>query len=377
MKRFSFRSAALAVLCAMGMPTLLHAQDKTLNVATSAAPFLRISPDARAGGMGEIGLATAPDANASFYNLSKIVFTQAPTGLAASYTPWLRAISSNIYLVTLSGYHHLNENEALSASIRYFNMGDIQFADIAGNPLGSSKPREFSLEGGYARKLGDHLSLALGARYIHSKLASGNANNSGTVYKPGNAFGADVSMFYNMVDESGKGLAVGVALTNLGSRMNYSNNSNTKDFLPANFGAGVSYSMPMDGGSRFMFGLDINKALTPVPPSDSAGIAGYYSDNVVKGLFKSFGSLNGGLKSFQISAGTEYSYNDEFFIRLGYFYEDATHGDRNYLSTGLGYKYENLMINLAYIVPSGSGVTRSPLSNTLRLGITMTLPSSR
>jgi hypothetical protein len=374
MKRFSFRSAALAIMCALGTPALVQAQTKSINVATSAAPFLRISPDARAGGMGEIGLATTPDANAAFYNLSKVVFTDAPTGLAASYTPWLRAVSSNIYLATITGYHHLNNNEAISASLRYFSMGNIQFADIAGNPLGSSKPREFSLEGGYARKLGEHLSLALGARYIYSKLASGNANGSSTSYKPGNAFGMDVSVFYRMLDENGKGLALGAAITNLGSRVNYSNNSNTKEFLPANFGIGATYALPVDEDNKLTFGLDLNKALTPVPPADSAGIADYYSENVVKGLFKSFGSLNGGIKSFQISAGAEYSYKDQFFLRAGYFYEDPTHGDRNYVSAGVGYKYNNLMFNVAYIVPSGSGVTRDPLSNTLRFGVTLNLP---
>ncbi|SFD89939.1 hypothetical protein SAMN05518672_103766 [Chitinophaga sp. CF118] len=374
MIRFSFRSASLAALFAMGIPVTIQAQNKIINVATSAAPFLRVSPDARAGGMGEIGIATSPDANASFYNLSKIVFNKEANGVGASYTPWLRDISSNIYLATITGYHKLDEVQAISASLRYFNLGNLQFSDVSGNPLGSSHPKEFSLEAGYARKLSGKLSLALAARYIYSKLASGTASNSLISYKAGNAFGMDVSMFYNAVNEDGKGIAAGLTLTNLGSRMNYSSNSNSKEYLPANFGLGAAYSLPMDGKSKFQFGLDVNKLLTPVPPTDSVGIANYYEYNVLKSYFKSFGSNNGGLKAFQTSLGAEYSYNNEFFIRAGYFYEDKYHGGRNYITTGIGYKYTTAMFNIAYVVPSGNGITRSPLSNTLRFGVTVNIP---
>lgn len=374
MIRFCFHSAVLAFLISTGQPVVTHAQDKTINVATSAAPFLRISPDARAGGMGEMGIATKADANAQFYNLSKIVFAEAPHGVAVSYTPWLREISNKIYLATVSGYHQLDDNQAVSGALRYFNLGNIQFADVSGNPLGSSSPREFSLEGGYARKLGDRLSLALAARYIYSKLASGNANNSGVNYKAGNAFGVDISMSYNAMDEDGKGLTTGATITNVGSRVNYSNNSAAKEYLPSNFGAGVAYTLPVQEGHKFTFGLELNKMLTPVVPNDSTGIASYYDYSVVKSWFKSFSSANGGFKSFQVSLGCEYSYKDEFFLRTGYFYEDKYHGDRNYLTTGIGYKYGPAMINIAYIVPSGSGTTRSPLSNTLRFGATVDLP---
>lgn len=374
MIRFCFRSATLALLVAACLPAVSHAQEKTLNVATSAAPFLRISPDARAGGIGDMGIATQADANAPFYNLSKVAFAEAPNSLAVSYVPWLREVSNKIYLATVSGYHKLDDNQAVSGALRYFNLGNIQFADAAGNALGSSSPREFSLEGGYARKLGDHLSLALTARYIYSKLASGNANNSGLNYKAGNAFGVDISMTYNLVDEDGKGLTAGATLTNLGSRVNYSNSSTAKEYLPSNFGAGVAYSLPMEEGHKFTFGLEINKLLTPVVPADSAGISSYYSYSVVKSWFKSFSNANGGFKSFQVSLGGEYSFNDQFFVRAGYFWEDKTHGDRKYVTTGLGYKYGSAMINIAYIVPSGSGFNRSPLSNTLRFGATIDLP---
>jgi hypothetical protein len=374
MIRICFRSAALVSLLATSVPVILHAQDKTINVASSAAPFLRISPDARAGGMGEMGIATSSDANAPFYNLSKIVFAEAPNSLAVSYVPWLREISNKIYLATVSGYHKLDDNQAVSGALRYFNLGNIQFADVSGNALGSSKPREFSLEAGYARKLGNRLSLALGARYINSRLASGNANNSGVNYKAGNAFGVDISMMYNAVNEDGKGVVTGATITNLGSRVNYSNSSTSKEYLPSNFGAGVVYNLPMQEGHKVSFGMELNKMLTPVIPVDSAGIASYYDYSVVKSWFKSFSSTNGGLKSFQVSLGCEYSYHDQFFLRTGYFYEDKYHGDRNYLTTGVGYKYGAATINVAYIVPSGSGTTRSALSNTLRFGATVELP---
>jgi hypothetical protein len=364
----------LTVLFLLMVPVMLDAQNKTINVATSAAPFLRISPDARAGGMGEIGLATSADVNASFYNLSKIVFNKDANGVAASYTPWLREISTNIYLATVTGYHKLDETQTISGSLRYFSLGNLQFSDVSGNPLGSSSPKEFSLEGGYARKLTDKFSIALAARYIYSKLASGTASNSLISYKAGNAFGVDISAFYNGVDETGKGIAVGGSFSNLGSRMNYSSNSTSKEYLPANFGVGAAYTLPLEEGHKVQFGLDLNKLLTPVPPTDSAGIAGYYNNSVLSSYFKSFGGESGGLKAFQISLGGEYSYKDEFFFRLGCFYEDKFHGDRNYITTGVGYKYNNAMFNIAYVVPAGSGVTKSPLSNTLRFGVTVTIP---
>lgn len=362
------------VLFLLVFPVVLKAQNKTINVATSAAPFLRISPDARAGGMGEVGLATSADINASFYNLSKIVFNKDANGVAASYTPWLRDISTNIYLATVTGYHKLDEMQTVSGSLRYFSLGNLQFSDVSGNPLGSASPREFSLEGGYARKLSDKLSIALAARYIYSKLASGAASNSLITYKAGNAFGMDISVFYNDVKEDGKGIALGATLTNLGSRVNYSSNSNSKEYLPANLGLGAAYTMPLEEGHKFQFAIDLNKLLTPVPPADSAGIAGYYSYNVLKSYFKSFGGESGGLKAFQVSLGAEYSYKDQFFGRLGCFYEDKYHGGRNYMTTGVGYKYNTAMFNIAYVVPSGSGVTKSPLSNTLRFGVSVTIP---
>jgi hypothetical protein len=364
----------LIVLFLFWMPLMLKAQNKTINVATSAAPFLRISPDARAGGMGELGLATSPDVNASFYNLSKIVFAKEANAVAASYTPWLRDISSNIYLATVTGYHKLDETQTVSGSLRYFSLGNLQFSDAFGNALGSSSPKEFSLEGGYARKLTEKVSIALAARYIYSKLASGNANNSMTNYKAGNAFGVDISVFYNGVTEEGKGIAVGATLTNLGSRVNYSSNSASKEYLPANFGVGAAYSLPLEEGHKIQFGLDLNKLLAPTPPADSAGISNYYNYNVLKSYFKSFGGNSGGLKAFQVSMGAEYSYKDQFFARLGCFYEDRFHGGRNYMTTGLGYKYSTTMFNIAYVVPSGSGVSKSPLSNTLRFGVSVTIP---
>lgn len=353
---------------------MLKAQNKTINVATSAAPFLRISPDARAGGMGELGIATSPDVNASFYNLSKIVFNKDANAVSASYTPWLRAISTNIYLATVTGYHKLDETQAVSGSLRYFSLGNLQFSDVSGNALGSSSPKEFSLEAGYARKLTEKLSIALGARYIYSKLASGNANNSMTNYKAGNAFGVDISVFYNGVTEEGKGIAVGGTLTNLGSRINYSTNATLKEYLPANFGVGAAYSLPLEDGHKIEFGLDLNKLMAPVPPTDSAGITTYYDFSVVKSYFKSFGGENGGLKAFQVSMGGEYSYKDQFFARLGCFYEDRYHGGRNYMTVGFGYRYSTAMFNIAYVVPAGSGVTVSPLSNTLRFGVSVTIP---
>jgi Type IX secretion system protein PorV len=355
------------------------AQDNTINVVTTAVPFLRISPDARAGGMGDLGVATAPDANAQFYNVAKYAFAPGKSGIGVTYTPWLKDLGLNdVYLASLAGFYQLNESEAVSGSLRYFSLGNIQFTDNLGNDLNSFRPREFALDAGYSRKLSDQLSLGVALRYINSNLAGGQAVN-GVSYKAGNAVAGDIGLYYDGAAEDGSGISAGLALTNLGSKIGYTSDATQKDFIPANLGLGIVYSKVTNEVNKLAFGLDIHKLMVPTPPQlgDSLGLVNYRSKGVVGGWFSSFGDAPGGfaeeLKEFYFSAGAEYTYNDQFAVRAGYFYENQTKGNRQYFSVGTGFKYTSMGFNLSYLIPSGSGVNRNPLSNTIRFSLVFDL----
>ncbi|MFI5152069.1 MAG: type IX secretion system outer membrane channel protein PorV [Chitinophagales bacterium] len=378
MKRIPFILAAITMLSSFG--NLLQAQTDKINVVTTAVPFLRISPDARSGGMGELGVATSPDANSAFYNLAKTPFSKYNTGIGFTYTPWLKDLGlSDVYLLAASGYHKLDDQQALSGSIRYFSLGNIQFTDYSGSELGVGRPRELAADLGYSRKLSDKFALGLTMRYIHSDLAAGYASN-GNTYKPGNAFAADLSFFYNGVDDNGEGWRVGAALTNLGTKIGYTDDASAKEYIPANFGIGGSYTKVFDEQSKLSFGIDVNKLMVPTAPSsvdnggpiDSAALADYHDMSVVSSWFKSFGN-----SAYALSGGIEYGYNDQFFFRTGYFYEGKNQGDRQYFTLGIGLKYNVIGLNFSYIIPSGSGVTRNPLSNTIRFGLVFDLDSSK
>jgi hypothetical protein len=376
MKRFHQGLAAVLLLLVIGGGDLMAQTANQLNVTTTAVPFLRISPDARAGGMGDLGVATTPDAASSFYNLAKTPFAKKDIGIGLTYTPWLKDLGLNdVYLLAASGYKKLDENSALSLGIRYFSLGNIQFTDYNGNELGSGHPREFSFDLGYSRKLGDKLAIALAGRYIYSNLAAGYAG-AGTTYQPGKTFAADISLYYHGATDEAGGWNYGVALTNLGGKVGYTNDATGKDYIPADLGLGTSYTAVFNEDNKVMFGLDIHKLLVPVPPAttDSATIADYHNKTIINSWFSSFSGENQ-FKSLQFSVGAEYSYQDQFFFRAGYYYEDPTKGDRKYFSVGLGLKYNVMGLNFSYLVPSGSGTNRNPLSNTLRFGLTFDLDS--
>lgn len=354
--------------------TYTYAQN-AINIVTTAVPFLRISPDARAGGMGDLGIAISPDANAVFWNQAKIPFAKKSGQLALTYTPWLKDLGLNdVYLMSASGYKHLDVEQAVFGSIRFFSLGNIQLTDFSGNILNNVRPAEFALDAGYARQINSNLGISVAMRYINSRLVTGDVG--GVVYKAGNAVAGDIALYYQAAPEGGRGFAAGLTISNLGTKIGYTNDARNKDFIPANLGLGFSYTSEMDPSNKITFGLDINKLLVPAPPvatgnfsADSAALSDYRSQSVLSSWFKSFGGTSGGLNSFQVSAGMEYAYNEQFFARGGYFYEDDSRGNRKFFSLGAGFKTSFLTINLSYLVPSGSGVTRNPLSNTLRFGV--------
>lgn len=380
------KTTALFLLGSALISSNLLAQDaNSINVVTTAVPFLRISPDARAGGMGDVGIATSPDANSTFFNLAKTPFATSNSAISATYTPWLKDLGLNdVYLASLAGYYKLDELSAVSAGVRYFSLGNIQFTDFAGNELGSYKPREFSFEAGYSRKLSDKLGLGVTLKYINSSLAKGSVG--GNSYKAGNTVAGDISLYHNGLSDAGEGLTYGVVLSNLGGKISYTSDANNKDYIPANLGIGLAYTKVFDETSKLTVGLDLNKLLVPTPPNvtgdaatDSAKVSEYRDRGVLSSWFKSFGdagSFGNELREVTAGLGAEYSYNDQFMVRAGYFYEDKLKGNRKFFTVGAGLKYNVFGLNFSYLVPSGNGVNRNPLSNTLRFSLLFNLDGS-
>jgi hypothetical protein len=389
MKSTAFRLTAAVTLLMAGVSSSVKAQ-QPINVVTTAVPFLRISPDARAGGMGELGVATSPDASSSYFNLAKVPFNESNAGINVTYTPWLKRLVNDVYLASASGYYKMDENQALSASLRYFSLGSIQFTDQFGNQLGTGNPREFGIDVGYSRKLSPRTSVGVGLKYIYSNLASGAAPNVGT-YKAGSSVAGDIGFYHNGQNAAGQGWSFGAAFTNLGAKIAYTNNADAKDFIPANLGIGATYTAVMDESNRVMFGIDINKLLVPTPPQfqanpngdpsidsmNAARAAEYRGKSVVGSWFSSFGDAPGGfgeeMREFQVSAGAEYWYNNQFALRGGYFFEDRTKGNRRYFTAGVGIKYNVFGLNFSYLIPTGSGNNQNPLANTLRFSLVFDL----
>ena len=349
-----------------------------VNTIITAVPFLRIVPDARAAAMGDVGIATTADANAMHFNASKLVFGEDKGGVSVTYTPWLRALNVNdVYLAYLSGYYQLDDLQALGMSLRYFSLGDIAFTDENGMPLGNGRPNEFELAGAYARKLTDQFSAGMSAKFIYSNLAAGQ-EVGGEQITAGTAFAADISLSYKTPVELNNGnsdLTVGLALTNLGSKITYTNSIN-KDFIPANFGLGAAWNLDLDEFNRLTIAADFNKLMAPTPDpkgtdADGDGVPDYKQVSTFSGIFNSFGDAPGGfseeLRELMYSFGLEYWYDRQFAVRAGYFLEHSTKGNRKYFTVGLGLKYNVFGLNISYLVPTTN--QRNPLDNTLRFSL--------
>jgi hypothetical protein len=358
-----------------------------VNTITTAVPFLRISPDARSGAMGDVGIAISADPNAQYWNLAKIPFAEKKMGFSLTYTPWLKELVPDIFMAYVAGYQKFGkeDNQSISFSLRYFSLGDILYTDDQSNSLGTGKPREYSLDLGYSRKLSPYLSTGISLRYIHSNLITGISQTPGMDYKPGNAFAADLGVYYTKTNEitefKSNTFSFGAVLSNIGSKISY--NSTRRDFIPANLGLGVAYGIAIDEYNRFTIALDVNKLLVPTPidTSSSPDEVKYYipEKSVVGGMLSSFTDAPGGfkeeLREFQVSIGAEYWYQNQFALRAGYFYEDKHKGDRKYFTVGVGLRYKVFQINGSYLVPSGSGINRNPLSNTFRFSLMFELDS--
>ena len=338
----------------------------------TAVPFLLITPDSRSGGMGEAGVALSPDANANYWNPSKLAFLEGNNEISTSYSPWLRNLVPDVSLSYVSFAHKLDDRNTFGASLRYFNLGSIELTDATQQSLGTYTPNEFSVDGSFARKFGNNFSLGLSLRYIHSSLANGSFL-SGQQIKAGNAVAADISLFYKKpIQEFGKDatFAFGTDISNIGSKISYTDNG-TKYFLPTNLKLGIANTINLDDVNQFTFALDFNKLLVPTPPiRDSNGnIIKGKDDNVSvpAGIFGSFTDAPNGfsqeMQQINISPGIEYWYNKAFALRAGYFYENPNNGGLHYFTVGTGFKYDILAFDFSYIAASQQS---SPLANTLR-----------
>jgi hypothetical protein len=356
------------------MSQLVRAQVNPIRIQSTAVPFMLISPDARSGGMGNLSLAMSPEANDLFGNTAKLPYLNEDRSFLINYTPWLKDLGLNdVYLASAGFYKKLDYKSSINSSLRFFSLGNIDFSDENGNiNLPSQRPSEFSYDFGYSTLLNDKISMGVTLRYIHSRLVSGSYGGSAINYRAGNTLSGDISLFYKQKEDL-QGFHAGLFLSNLGGKISYSNETKNKYFIPANLGLGIGYLNKMDADNSIEFGLDINRIMVPANPdnSNTESVNQYFSQSVVSSWFNSFNNKYGMPigESLKASLGVEYNYTNRFFIRGGYFIDNNKNlGSMQYFTLGTSFQYQQSKFNISYLVPSGGGITKNPLSNTLRFG---------
>jgi len=355
--------SSISLISAGQAPT---GQEIKYNPISTAVPFLTISPDSRHGAMGDVGVATSPDANSQYLNPSKYAFTEGKFGFSLSYTPWLRELVNDINLAYMAGYYRLNNNEVIASSLRFFSMGDITLTGQDQMAMGTVSPSEFAFDVSYSRKLSDRLSGGVAMRYIRSDLSGGIGAET---YTAGNAWATDVSFYYfNKWGGTGdsRSIAAGINFSNIGGKISYDEGQN-KEFLPANMRLGTTFTNEIDDFNSFSVSLDFNKLLVPTP---SAVVDNTSNQSVISSIFGSFSDAPGGFKEelqeFTISTGIEYWYNKQFALRTGYFYEPQNKGNRKFFTAGVGVKMNVAAIDFSYVLPVHRN---SPLANTIRFTV--------
>ncbi|MBN9297060.1 MAG: type IX secretion system outer membrane channel protein PorV [Filimonas sp.] len=368
MKKNILYSVVCSVALVAGVSRSFSQQLYNTGVTSTAANFLRIQPDARTSAMGNARIAVSASANAAFNNIAQIPFAEENSGIAVTYSPWLKEIANKMFLATIAGYHKLDDEQALSASLRYFNLGDAPVTDYNGNLLQTVKPKELSFDVGYARKLSKKISLGLAFRYINSRLVQGDYN--GTPYKAASAVAADISASFNNLDKEGQGFTAGLVIANLGTKMSYTRSDAQKYFLPATLGIGAAYTFVINEKNTVTLAVDANKLLAPIATQspDSTGKSAYYEQSITSSWVESFK----GNAQVALSGGVEYSYDRLIAFRAGYHYDDKTQGDQSYVTGGVGLTYNEWGVNFCYLTPVGNSQNKNPLSNTLRFGLSYT-----
>nr|WP_321373643.1 type IX secretion system outer membrane channel protein PorV [uncultured Bacteroides sp.] len=359
----------------------LQAQDvkNQFNPVNTGVTSLSIAPDSRGGAMGDVGAATDPDVNSQFWNPAKYPFTISRAGVSLSYTPWLRQLVNDIDLAYVAGYYRIGDYQALSASLRYFSLGEVTVGQSSAQDIGYTiNPYEMSFDVGYSRMLSENLSAAVALRFIYSDLAYRQDED----VNPGSAFAADVAMYYNryvMMGQRECNLAFGMNISNIGSKISY-DSGNTSEFIPTNLRLGGSLLMPIDEYNTFAISADANKLLVPTRPLQKDGETDTdYQDRLqrdyrdmspISGIFKSFSDAPDGFKEemqeVQWSVGAEYTYHQQFSVRGGYHYENQNKGNRKYFSVGAGFKMNVFSLDAAYLISTAQS---NPLDQTLRFSL--------
>lgn len=389
MKPFTHLSLTLAAAIVAGPSTALAENPKEqFNPIQTGVNSLNIAPDARGTALGDIGAATDPDANSQFWNPSKYAFAYSRAGVSLSYTPWLRKLVNDIYLANLSGYWKLgyDENQAVSASLRYFSLGEVTTNPIDGQIGQSLHPYEMAVDAGYSRKLSESYSMGVVLRYIYSDLGFSDSY-AGDQSTGASAFSADIAGYYTSYPIIGRNecqWSLGFNVSNIGSKVSY-NNGEDPAFLPANLKIGTAFTMPLADYHNLTFALDLNKLLVPTKPLESEydmmtpegqkeyaeALEKWENMSSITGIFKSFSDAPGGMseeiKEINWSLGAEYSYNSQFFLRAGYYHESAMKGNRQYFGMGAGFSLNVVRLDASYMIATAQ---TSPLDQTLRFTLT-------
>lgn len=350
------------------------------NPVRTAVTSLSVAPDARAGGMGDVGAATDPDVHSQYWNPAKYPFTISRAGIAINYTPWLRKLTTGIALLNAAGYVRLGDYQALSASLRYFTLGEVE-----GGGNITVRPYEMSFDAAYSRMLSEKFSAAVGLRYIYSDI-SGHYDDNSTA---GSAFAADIALYYNtylMMGQRECQLAWGININNIGSKISYGDDHSY--FIPTNLRLGLSYMIPLNEYNRISISADANKLLVPSMPLKGSDELDedyeerlkreYYNKSSISGIFTSFGDsergFKGELEEIQWSVGAEYTYNDKFSLRAGYHHESNMQGNRKYATVGAGFRMNVMAIDAGYVIATSAS---NPLDQTLRVSLTFDMDGIR
>lgn len=396
MKTTLIKSTILGTACLLATEGA-YADDNIkneFNPIETGVTSLSIAPDARGASMGDIGAATDPDAYSQFWNPSKYAFAYSKAAVSLSYTPWLRKLVNDIFLADVSGYWKLgsNDNQAVSASLRYFSLGEVNTNDPTGITTQSLNPYELSFDVGYSRKLSEKFSMGVVFRYIYSDLGFSNSY-AGDQTVGASAFSADISGYYTTYPIIGRNecqWSWGWNISNIGTKVNY-NNGEDPAFLPTNLRLGTTFMFPLADYHNLALSLDLNKLLVPARPRESDypddtdgereyldALQEWQDMSPITGIFKSFSDAPGGfkeeLREITYSLGAEYSYNQQFFLRAGYYHESQFKGNRQYFGIGAGFSLNVLRLDASYMIATAQ---QSPLDQTLRFSLTFDMDGLR
>ena len=384
----------IGIACNTNAQTPAALTGQTRNYISTGMPILLVAPDATAGALGDVGVATTPDIYSAHWNNAKFAFIEGDLGFSTTYTPWLRNLGvGDMNLLYLGGYKRINTRSTIAASLTYFSLGEIQSTNTEGNSTGLLNPNEFAADVTYAMKLNDELSIGASGRFIQSDLTNGQDISDGSGYvttKPGRSLAADLGIYWQHPIDGAQEVALGAFVSNMGAKLSYSDDDSRQEFLPANLRVGARYTNELDESNKISLMVDINKLLVPTPPvtvGDST-YSNYYRNlkedynntGVMRGIIQSFYDAPGGfseeLRELQISVGAEYWYKNTLAARAGYFYENDTKGGRKYATVGFALKYNVMQFDFAYLIPT-TAFSSNPLSNTIRISLTFNLTKSK